>query len=168
MSETTPNPATQANAQPNTGQTTADKPLGENGEKALKAERERAAQFEKQAKDLQAQLDRLNQANESALEKAQREATEAKEAATKATTQALRYQIAAEKGIKDNVDLILTASDEDTMRKQADLWGDRQPAGTTTTAPGPRPDLSQGGKGSTSVAGDPAQDFANFLKGQLA
>lgn len=123
----------------------ADKPLGENGEKALKAERERAASAEKRANELEAQLNKINQANETALEKAQREATEAREQAQQAAVEALRFRIAAETGITDNVDLILTAADEETMRRQATLWGSRQP--DTTTAAGPRPDLTQGGSG---------------------
>ena len=122
-----------------------DKPLGSNGEKALKAEREARAAADKKAADLQKQLDAISQANETALEKAQREAQEAREEAQRATLDALRFRIAAEKGITDNVDLILTAADEETMRKQADLWASRT---TAATAAGPRPDLSQGGSGS--------------------
>ena len=136
-------PATEATAQPNPTEAKqgdpADKPLGENGEKALKAERERAKDLEKQLNAAATRLAEIERANETALERAQREAQEAREAATTATTAALRYRIAAETGITDNVDLILTASDEDTMRKQAALWADRTP----TTAP--RADLSQGG-----------------------
>jgi hypothetical protein len=121
----------------------ADKPLGENGEKALRAERERAKDLEKQLNAASARLAEIERANETALEKAQREAQEAREAASHATTTALRYRIAAETGITDNVDLILTAADEETMRRQAELWGSRAPE---TTA-GPRPDLTQGGSG---------------------
>lgn len=121
----------------------ADKPLGENGEKALKAERERAKELEKQLNAATARLTEIERANESALEKAQREAQEAKEAANQAAVEALRFRIAAETGITDNVDLILTAADEDTMRRQAQLWSSRTPDATA----GPRPDLTQGGSG---------------------
>lgn len=121
----------------------ADKPLGENGEKALKAERDRAKELEKQLNAATNRLNEIERANESALEKAQREAQEAKEQATQASVEALRFRIAAETGITENVDLILTASDEETMRRQAELWSKRAPE---TTA-GPRPDLTQGGSG---------------------
>lgn len=117
--------------------------LGEGGKKALDAERAARKTAEKAAADLQAKLDEIGRANESALEKAQREAQEAREAAQAAATDAIRFRIAAEKGITDNVDLILTAGDEETMRRQADLWASRTP---DTTA-GPRPDLTQGGSG---------------------
>lgn len=122
----------------------ADKPLGENGEKALKAERDRAKDLEKQLNAATARLTEIERANESALEKAQREAQEARDAANQAAVEALRFRIAAETGITENVDLILTAADEETMRRQATLWGER--AAATTTA-GPRPDLTQGGSG---------------------
>lgn len=122
----------------------ADKPLGENGEKALKAERERAKDLERQLTAATARLTEIERANESALEKAQREAQEAKQAAEAATVDALRFRIAAEAGITENVDLILTAGDEETMRKQAQLWGARS---VEVTAAGPRPDLTQGGSG---------------------
>lgn len=117
--------------------------LGEGGKKALDAERAARKAAEKAAADLQAKLDEINRANESELDKARREATEAREQANQAAADAIRFRIAAEKGITDNVDLILTAGDEDTMRRQADLWVSRAP---DTTA-GPRPDLTQGGSG---------------------
>jgi TolA-binding protein len=123
----------------------ADKPLGENGEKALRAERDRAKDLERQLNAAQSRLTEIERANESALEKAQREAQEAKNQAQQAAVEALRFRIAAETGITENVDLILTAADEETMRRQAQLWGTRAPSSDTTA--GPRPDLTQGGSG---------------------
>lgn len=117
--------------------------LGEGGKKALEAERAARKAAEKANADLQARLDEIGRANESELDKARREATEAREQAQQAAAEAIRFRIAAEKGITDHVDLILTAGDEDTMRRQADLWVSRTPE---TTA-GPRPDLTQGGSG---------------------
>lgn len=149
MSDPTPDPTATPQGDPAPAATDpSDKPLGENGEKALKAERDARSAAEKQAAALQKQLDDIAAANLSDLEKAQKAATDAQALADKATSEALRYRIAAEKGITDNVDLILTGSDEETMRKQADLWATR----TGEQAPGPRPDLSQGGKGGTAPA----------------
>lgn len=138
-----------------------DKPLGDKGEKALKAERAARTAAEKSAAALQKQLDDINAANLSDLEKAQKAATDAQALADKATAEALRYRIAAEAGINENADLILTGSDEETMRKQAALWGER-------TSNGPKPDLSQGAKDTTAAGGSPEQDFANFIGSQLA
>lgn len=156
----TPDPAPDPQGDP----APEDKPLGENGEKALKAEREARAAAEKSAAALQKQLDDIAAANLSDLEKAQKAAKDAETLANTAMTEALRYRIAAEKGITENVDLILTASDEETMRKQADLWGSRM---ESDTAPGPRPDLSQGASG-TPAGGSPEQDFATFLGAQMS
>lgn len=147
-----------------TGSTEVDKPLGENGEKALKAEREARAAAEKSAAALQKQLDDIAAANLSDLEKAQKAAKDAEEAAAKATSEALRLRIAAKHGISDeDADLFLTGSDLETVEKQAVALAARTATGTT---PGPRPDLSQGAKGDAAT-GDPARDFANFLGAQL-
>lgn len=125
----------------------AEAPLGEGGIKALQAERERARELEKQLGAATARLTEIERANESALDRAQREAQEAKEYAAKATAEALRFRVAAEYGISENVDLILTAGDEDTMRKQADLWSQRAaaPAAPGTPLPDPSVGVKSGG-----------------------
>lgn len=135
-----------------------DKPLGENGEKALKAERDARAAAEKSAAALQKQLDEIAAANLSDLERAQKEAADYKSAAEIATANALRFKIAAEHGITENTDLILTGSDEATLTAQAKLWADR-----ASTAP--KPDLSQGGNANAGAT-DPGTAFANFMKSQ--
>lgn len=146
-----------------------DKPLGENGEKALKAEREARAAAEKSAAALQKQLDDIAAANLSDLEKAQKAAKDAEDAAAKATAEALRYRIAAKHGIStkpgDNgqpsdADLFLTGADEATVEAQAAALAAR-------TSTSPKPDLSQGAKGAP-VGGSPEQDFANFLGAQMS
>lgn len=144
---------------------TADKPLGENGEKALKAEREARATAEKSAAALQKQLDDIAAANLSDLEKAQKAATDARADADKATHEALRLRVAAKHGISDeDADLFLTGSDAETIERQATALVARTSTGAT---PGPRPDLSQGSKG-TPATGDPAADFASFLGSQMS
>jgi hypothetical protein len=141
MSDTTSEP-TQTDPNPAAQGDPADEPLGDGGKKALDAERQRAKDLEKALNAATAKLTEIERANETALEKAQREAQELREAATTATLEALRFRIAAESGITDNVDLILTAPDEETMRRQAQLWVERAPASA-----GPKPDLTQGGSG---------------------
>lgn len=140
MSETTQAAEPTSTETETQGDPAAD--LGEGGKKALDAERAARKAAEKAASDLQAKLDEIGRANESALDKAQREAQEFREQAQQAALEAIRFRIAAETGITDNVDLILTAPDEDTMRRQAQLWVDRTP-----TSAGPKPDLTQGGSG---------------------
>lgn len=139
----------------------ADKPLGEGGEKALKAEREARATAEKATAALQKQLDDIAAANLSDLEKAQKAATDAQEVAAKATTEALRLRVAAKHGISDeDADLFLTGSDMETVEKQA-------AALVARTSNGPKPDLSQGAKGAPAGS-SPEQDFASFLGAQMS
>ena len=144
MSETAAETTTTAEAIEQGNPDDGTEALGDAGKKALDAMKAKWKEAERQNATLQSQLDEINRANESALERAQREAQEAKEAAAQASLAALRFRIAAEAGITDNVDLILTAGDEETMRKQAALWASRT---SDTTTAGPRPDLTQGGSG---------------------
>lgn len=139
----------------------ADKPLGEGGERALKAEREARAAAEKSAATLQKQLDEIAAANLSDLERAQKEAADAKALVEKAQAETLRFRVAAEHSISsEDAALFLTGSDEETLQKQAARLAER----TSTT---PKPDLSQGGKSGTTTS-TPENDFASFLKGQLS
>jgi colicin import membrane protein len=136
---------------------TADKPLGEAGEKALKAERDARQAAEKAAAELKRQLDQVNAANMTDLEKAQKEATDAKAAAEKSAAEALRFRIAARHNISDaDAELILTGPDEATMERQA-AWAVAN-RGQTNQA-GPRPDLTQGGTTDpAALNGDPLLD----------
>lgn len=138
-----------------------DKPLGEGGEKALKAERERASKAEKSAAALQKQLDDINAANMSEIEKAQKDAADARAELTQAKADAARYRVAAANGISDeDAELFLTGTDEETLLKQALRLKER-------ISTDPKPDLSQGGKGKPAT-GTPEQDFASFLGAQLS
>lgn len=164
-SETSTTATGAATATEATATADGDKPLGENGEKALKAEREARSAAEKQAAALQKQLDDIAAANLSDLEKAQKAASDAQAAADKANAEAIRFRVAAKHGITDeDADLFLTGSDLETVEKQAAALAART---STGTQPAPRPDLSQGSKGTTAT-GDPAQDFAHFLGAQMS
>jgi hypothetical protein len=156
----TPDPAATADPQGDPAPV-VDKPLGENGEKALKAERDARAAAEKTAAALQKQLDDIAAANLSDLEKAQKAAADAQAAAEKATAEAARLRVAAKHGISDeDADLFLTGSDMETIEKQAAALAAR-------TSNSPKPDLSQGAQGNPA-GGTPEQDFASFLGRQLA
>lgn len=139
----------------------ADKPLGEGGEKALKAERERASSLEKQAKALQKQLDEINAANMSDLERAQKEAADAQAAATAAQAEALRYRVAAKHSISDeDAELFLTGADEETLTRQAERLVQRTPAARL------EPDYSQGAKGVLGSSST-AEQFAQAVEGSF-
>lgn len=135
----------------------ADEPLGEPGKKALQAERERATQAERQAADFKKRLDEIEAANLSDLEKAQKQAQDAQEAAAKATAEALRFRVAAKHGISDgDADLFLTGTDAETLEKQATRLMERTPNT-------PKPDPSQGAKGS-DAKGTTADLFAAAIE----
>lgn len=157
---TTEPEATTTTTEPDKQSDSADKPLGEGGEKALKAEREARAAAEKTNAALQKQLDEINAANLSDLERAQKEAADATALAAKAQAEALRYRVAAKNSISDeDAELFLTGTDEETLNKQAARLVERAPDGSST----PKPDLTQGGN-SGAGSTDPAQAFANFMK----
>ena len=69
-----------------------DEPLGEGGKKALSAEREARTVAERRAAELQAKIDKIEAANMSDLERAQKAAQDAQETAAKATLEAMRYR----------------------------------------------------------------------------
>lgn len=157
MSESTTEATAQAAATEAQAATAeADKPLGENGEKALKAEREARAAAEKSAGDLKRRLDEIEAANLSDLEKAQKAAADAQADAQRATSEAMRLRVAAKHGISDeDADLFLTGSDMETVERQAAALSAR-------TSTGPKPDLTQGSKGA-AAASDPATAFGQWL-----
>lgn len=137
----------------------ADKPLGENGEKALRDERSARKAAEKAAADAQARLAELERQNETAFEKAQRELAEAREALPREVAKTFREAAVAFGGIDpEDAELLLTGSDVETLSKQAQrLLAARAVASDTTTA-GPRPDLTQGGSGSLALNSDGLED----------
>lgn len=163
MSETTEQtqqPTTEPTATEPQGEP-ADKPLGENGERALKAEREARKAAETAAKELQTKLDEINRANETAIERATREANEAREQAEAARAEALRFKVAAKYGLTDDdADLFLTGSDAETLERQASALASRTPTG-------PKPDPSQGAKGG-ATAKTPADSFAEFFRTNMS
>ena len=117
---------------------TDDANLGDAGKKALKAERDARAAAEKALAEAKAELDKIAAANMSDLERAQKEAKDAQEAAAKATADALRFRVASQHGIsEEDAELFLTGTDLDTLAKQATRLKERTPTG-------PKPDLSQG------------------------
>jgi len=159
MSESTTEQPTESEATEQQGDP-ADKPLGENGEKALKAERDARKAADAKASELQKQLDALNSEKMSDLERAQAAAKAAEEKAAMATSEALRLRVAAKHGISDeDADLFLTGTDVETLERQAARLVERTPTN-------PKPDPSQGAKGS-GAKGTPADSFAEFFQSQI-
>lgn len=100
--------------------------LGEGGKKALDAERRRANAAEKASKALQSRIDEIEASKLSDLERAQKAASEAQAEAERARGEALRYRIAAKHQISDeDAELFLTATDEETLTRQAARLAER-------------------------------------------
>lgn len=167
MSTTTP-PAPPASAPPadatavdgqQQGDPAADEPLGEPGKKALEAERAARAAAEKAHAAVQKQLDEIEASKLSDIERAQKEAADAKADAAKAQAEALRYRIATKHGISDeDAELFLTGADEQTLTRQAARLVERTPSTTH-----PKPDLSQGGKKTPPAGDDEMRAFTREL-----
>lgn len=143
-----------------------DRPLGENGEKALKAERTRAAAAERERDALKSELDKIARANETAVEKAQREADEAKaEAAAvpqKVADQLRSHLKEIHKISDEKADLYLTSNDPEVLLKQA-IGISATPA--SDSPPAPRADLTQGGSANPPALN--SDGLTNALKSKL-
>lgn len=173
MSEQTPAPATGAENNPPATQpaTTTEPPqgvppeawaaLGDPGKKAIAAEREARETAERNAAALQAQIDEIAKANLSDLERAQKDAEEARTAAANATTEALRYRLAAKHGISDEDAKFLNGTEAEMT-----ALAERLAAANASAPRTPAPDPTQGGTG-TPPGGTPEGDFQNFISQQL-
>jgi len=122
----------------------------------LAKERERR----KAAEDRLAEFER---ANESAVERAQREAQEAKAEVEKlpnlVAAQLRDHLVRVHDISDDDRDLFLTGGDPETLLKQVARLVERTPTN-------PKPDPSQGAKGS-GAKGTPADSFAEFFQSQI-
>lgn len=126
-----------------------DEALGDAGKKALKAEREARTKAEREAVELKARLDKIEAANMSDLERAQKEAADAKEAAAKATADAARLRLATRYQLTEDEAADLPDDPEKAERIAARL-SERKSDQTTT----PKPDLTQGSQTAMPLNGD--------------
>ena len=95
----------------------AEEPLGEGGVKALQAERARAAKAEA---DLKAYRQEIEDSKKTAEQKSADAITAATAAAGEATAKALRYEVAAAKGIDLALAARLTGSTREELEADAD------------------------------------------------
>jgi hypothetical protein len=155
MTEPTPEPEvpeipaveTQADPEVKTGEPSAD--LGDAGQKALAAERKARKISDRAAADALAKIKEYEDRDKSDLEKATETAKSAAEERDAAKAEALRLRIAIKHGISDeDAELFLTASDEDTLTRQAEKLSERFAAGGPKS---PKPDLSQGARGPVGI-----------------
>lgn len=138
--EPTPDGSTE---DPKAGEAEAPADLGDAGKKALAAEREARKAAESELKAMKQQI---ADASKSAEQKAAEALAAAQKSAEDATSRALRYEVAAEKGI----DLKLAGRLSGATREELEADADQLKALLSPAQPsGPKPDPRQG------MAGDP-------------
>lgn len=174
---TEPKPAQQPSSpapQPQpAAQATPDEPLGDNGKKALEAEREARKAAEKDLAAMRGEFDTFKTALSGALG-VKPEDTSAQDAmaALQQRMDAMQhdgevYRLAAQHQITEqtDIDLLRSAKDAESMRKLAERLAAK---GSDNTPGTPKPDGTQGAKaGASPTAGNPAEQFAQFLGAQL-
>ncbi len=136
--------------------------LGDAGKKALTAEREARKAAEKAAAEALARIKEFEDAQKSEAEKAADALRTAQETATQSAAKALRYEVAAEKGLPLEAAARLTGSTREELLADADVLKT-----LIGNAPAPRPDLTQASARGSAAATGPEAEFAQFLKGQI-
>lgn len=111
-----------------------EQPLGDGGVKALQAERARAAKAEA---DLKAYRQEIEDSKKSAEQKAQEALTAARAQANEAATRALRYEVAAAKGLDLALAARLSGSTKEELEADADALMALIPKAPETTPPAP-------------------------------
>lgn len=156
--ETTATDASTAPVEGETQSDSVDEPLGEAGQKALKAEREARKALEAQLRQVQASLKEKEQEGLSDLEKAQKAADDARKQLEQLQREATVAKVALEKGVPADLVGFLTGDDADAISAQADILMARLSEPRT-----PKPDPSQGGQSAKGgkTNGDLFTDFFN-------
>ncbi|AOT23132.1 scaffolding protein [Mycobacterium phage Taquito] len=150
-----------------------DEALGEGGEKALKAEREARRKAERDLAAARAELQKIEDAKKSELQKALERAQEAEKRAEQAELAALRQKIANREGKKVPVSA-LTGTTEEELTAQADAlieWRDqngksaeKQTEKKRTPPPPGGGSLKSGASGNGNTNSDPKARAAEALK----
>jgi colicin import membrane protein len=135
--------------------------LGDAGQKAIKAERDARKAAERTAAELAAQLKSIEDANLSELERAKKAAEASATELAQLRVENTRTRVALEKGVPADLIEFLTGSTEEEIAAKADVLLSR--LGSSGT---PKPDPSQGAKGSTQKKSTGAQ-FADFFNENL-
>lgn len=117
--------------------------LGEGGKRALTAEREARRAAERELSEARAALKEIEDAKLSELERAQRDAQEARDELAALRVENTRYQVVTAKGVPAELAEFITGDTEEEMAAKADLLLARLSSSPST----PKPDRTQGASG---------------------
>lgn len=112
------NPSAEPAAEPNTPPAT-DEALGEGGKKALQEERKAKRELERQLAEISKKLTEYEQRDMSELDRLKAASTQLEQQLVTERATRLKLEIAAEHEITGDDLVLLTASDEETLRAQA-------------------------------------------------
>ena len=159
MSETAPETTPAATETPDPAVTEtpdATSDLGDNGKKALDAERRARKAADKALTEMAAKLQAFEDANKSETEKAATRAEAAEKRALEAEAKVMRADVADELKVPMELRKFLTATDEEGLRAQAEEVLSAFTAATAASRTTPRPDPTQGAK--PAALGDTLDD----------
>jgi len=145
-SEPTTEPTTEL-AAPETESATDDEKLGEAGMSALRKEREKASELDKQLKAATARLQEIEDAEKTELEKANESLTSAEQRAADAESRLVRLQVAHEKGLTPAQSKRLAGSTREELEADADELLELLTPAEKTPPPGGRPTRLHSGNG---------------------
>jgi hypothetical protein len=139
-------PTAGVNPNPADPNTDGDKPLGENGEKALRAERSRATAAEKRAAEFEARVKAFEDANKTSEQKQADALATATNERDAATVRALRYEVCDEQDLPLKAARFLTggtkAEIEEAAKAFKELYGSNT-AGKPATGLPPSPNAGR-------------------------
>lgn len=114
-------------------------------------------------------LEEIENASKTEQQRAAEALTAAERRASEAEAAALRLEVAADKGLTPAQAKRLVGSTREELEADAeDLLTNFKPPEKADDTAAVAAALDLGTRGTATVAGDPAADFAKFLKGQLA
>lgn len=123
-----------------------DRPLGENGEKALRAERSRATAAEKRAADLESRVKAFEDANKTAEQKQADLLAAATSERDTATVRALRYEVCDEQDLPLKAARFLTGGTKAEIEEAAKAFKELYGTGKSATGLPPAPNAGREAK----------------------
>ena len=140
--------------------------LGEAGKKALDKERVARREAEKQAKDLADRLAAIEDKDKSEVERLTAKAADAEKRASDAEAKVLRFEVAAEKGVKAKW---LTGASREELEAAADEYLTEHPPAGDGKGGGPpaKPTEELKGGGDPDAAGEPTTEDVRTMVAEI-